>query len=152
MHFSAMHCFSAAALAAGALSSCGIPESTDRDAHVSARASASAKAIAPTRHGPRPPYLPVHRPAAGEPMEPNSWMQYHGGPTVSYPAVHFIFYGDWRTHKEGPPPTTVEGNDAWPHLRDFVNGLSGSPYYRINTTYNAAPAGPLSHLTDHRRR
>ena len=49
---------------------------------------------------------------------------YHGGPIITGTAhVYGIWYGNWA------------GNSAKTILPAFVNGLSGSPYYNIDTTY-----------------
>ena len=51
-------------------------------------------------------------------------ISYHGGPVFTTPVnVYLIWYGNWS------------GNTATAILPTLVTGLSGSPYYRINTTY-----------------
>ena len=51
-------------------------------------------------------------------------ISYHGGPVFTTAVkVYLIWYGNWT------------GNTATAILPTLVTGLSGSPYYRINTTY-----------------
>jgi hypothetical protein len=52
-------------------------------------------------------------------------MAYHGGPIMTGTVhVYFLWYGAWQ------------GSGTQPILRDFVNGLNGSSYYNILTTYS----------------
>ena len=56
----------------------------------------------------------------------NNNINYHGGPLLNSPNgtnLYYIWYGNWA------------GNTAPSILTDFANGLSGSPWYNINTTY-----------------
>jgi hypothetical protein len=49
---------------------------------------------------------------------------YHGGPVMVTGAnVYLIWYGNWS------------GNSATTILTDWANGIGGSPYFNINTTY-----------------
>jgi hypothetical protein len=51
-------------------------------------------------------------------------IQYHGGSVlVNGVNVYLIWYGDWT------------GNSATTILKDLVNGMGGSSYFNINTTY-----------------
>lgn len=52
-------------------------------------------------------------------------ISYHGGPVIlGTTNVYYIWYGNW------------DGNSsARPTLESFANGIGGSPYYNINTTY-----------------
>jgi hypothetical protein len=55
---------------------------------------------------------------------PNATIRYHGGPLIlGTTRVYYIWYGNWT------------GNSAKTILVDLINGLNGSPYYNINTTY-----------------
>jgi hypothetical protein len=50
---------------------------------------------------------------------------YHGGPVMLGTVnVHYIWYGNWNS---ASPEVDI--------LEDFANGIGGSPYYNINTTY-----------------
>lgn len=50
---------------------------------------------------------------------------YHGGPVMLGTVnVHYIWYGNWNS---ASPEIGI--------LEDFANGVGGSPYYNINTTY-----------------
>ena len=49
---------------------------------------------------------------------------YHGGPVMlGTTHIYYIYYGNWA------------GNSAPTVLADLANGIGGSPYYNINTTY-----------------
>ncbi|HEX6794248.1 MAG TPA: hypothetical protein VF304_10405 [Casimicrobiaceae bacterium] len=51
-------------------------------------------------------------------------INYHGGPLmVTGPNVYYIWYGNWS------------GNSATNILTDLAQGIGGSPYFNINTTY-----------------
>jgi hypothetical protein len=51
-------------------------------------------------------------------------ISYHGGPVVlGTPNIYFIWYGNWS------------GNNATTILADWANGIGGSAYYNINSTY-----------------
>ncbi len=55
-------------------------------------------------------------------------IKYHGGPVIQGAVnVYLIWYGNWS------------GNTAVAITEDLITGLSGSPYYRINTTYGGNP-------------
>jgi Phosphate-induced protein 1 conserved region len=59
-------------------------------------------------------------------------MVYHGGPVMlGTPNVYYIWYGNWS------------GNSAPTILTDFAKGISGSPYFNINSTYFST-AGQVS--------
>ena len=60
-------------------------------------------------------------------------IEYHGGPImVNSHNVYLIWYGNWI------------GNTALTILPAFINGLSGSQYFSINTTY---PNGSLQNMS-----
>jgi hypothetical protein len=51
-------------------------------------------------------------------------ISYHGGPVMTGTTnIHYIWYGNWS------------GNTATTILTDFANGIGGSAYFNINTTY-----------------
>jgi hypothetical protein len=74
-------------------------------------------------HGHSPSGIPA--PARTGPARTTSnGISYHGGPVFTTAVnVYLIWYGNWA----GDTSTTI--------LPKLVTGLSGSPYYRINTTY-----------------
>jgi hypothetical protein len=64
------------------------------------------------------------RAAAGKARVTGSGINYHGGPVIlGTTNVYYIWYGNWS------------GNTATVILTDFANGIGGSPYFNINTTY-----------------
>ena len=75
-------------------------------------------------HGHNPSGVPgrsAHRAPRGQ---TSNGISYHGGPVfTSAVNVYLIWYGNWS----GDTATTI--------LPKLVTGLSGSPYYNINTTY-----------------
>ncbi len=60
-------------------------------------------------------------------------INYHGGPVMlGTPNVYYIWYGNWS------------GNSATTILTDLANGIGGSPYFNINTTYYNGSNQPVS--------
>jgi hypothetical protein len=59
---------------------------------------------------------------------------YHHGPVMVTPKVYLIWYGDWN---QSNGTDTASGQQI---VRDFVHGVSNSPYFQTNTTYNG-PSG-----------
>lgn len=62
--------------------------------------------------------------SGGQALVTGNGISYHGGPVMINPHdVYFIWYGNWS------------GNSALSILPAFINGLNGSPYFNIATTY-----------------
>jgi hypothetical protein len=63
--------------------------------------------------------------AAVAPAAVTNGIIYHGGPVMVSPSnrMYYIWYGNWS------------GNTATTILTDLANGIGGSPYFNINTTY-----------------
>jgi hypothetical protein len=61
----------------------------------------------------------------------------HGGPVMGTPTVYLIWYGNWN---QGNGSDTPAGQTL---VRDFLYGVSNSPYFQINSTYNG-PSGFVS--------
>jgi hypothetical protein len=55
---------------------------------------------------------------------------YHNGPLISTPTVYIIWYGNWNQANGSDTPAGQQ------IVTDFVNGISGSPYYSINQSYS----------------
>jgi hypothetical protein len=58
-------------------------------------------------------------------------ISYHGGALIATPVIYYIWYGNWN---RGNGTDTPAGQQI---LLDFASGIGGSPYFTINTTYNA---------------
>lgn len=111
-----------------------------QQAQAPAEVQLSQKAgIVPTiAAGPSADGMPVLQAGSNSPSQPTAGIEigpigeaatgngieYHGGPLMLNPHnVYFIWYGNWT------------GNSATTVLPSFISGLSGSPYFGINTTY-----------------
>ena len=83
----------------------------------------NGKGIGTLQHPPTPEQA-VGNANRNSPVK-TSGISYHGGPVMTNQAhIYFIWYGDWT------------GNTALTLLPYFASAIGGSPYYRINTTYN----------------
>lgn len=60
---------------------------------------------------------------------------YHGGPIQKHPSVYVVF---WGYDAAGADPYGVA-----PYLVSFLQGLSGTPYFNINTQYYSTSAGDV---------
>ena len=67
-------------------------------------------------------------PTAGSAGQLNPKISYRGGPVMGTPHIYFIWYGNWGQAASDTPA----GQQL---IRDFIHGLSGSPYFIINTSY-----------------
>jgi len=65
----------------------------------------------------------------------------HGGPRMGTPKPYLIWYGNWNQTNGSD---TAAGQQI---VRDFLFGLSNSPYYQINTTYNG-PTGTIANISE----
>jgi hypothetical protein len=57
-------------------------------------------------------------------------INYGGGQLIRTPTVYVIWYGNWN---QGNGSDTPAGQQI---VRDFVNGIGGSAYFNINTSYS----------------
>lgn len=74
--------------------------------------------------GEKPPAGQGYAVATGRKNTGANGINYHGGPLIlGTTNVYYIWYGNWA------------GNTATSILPDLIAGLSGSPYYNINTSY-----------------
>ena len=62
---------------------------------------------------------------------------YHNGPVMTTPNVYVIWYGNWN-QSSGSDTSAGQGL-----VNTFLTGVSGSPYLKINTTYNNVPTGNI---------
>ncbi|MFL6448916.1 MAG: hypothetical protein ACJ746_14695 [Bryobacteraceae bacterium] len=79
-------------------------------------------------------------PTAGSTAGITPAINYNGGPVLRAPTVYLIWYGSWQ---QTNGTDTANGQNI---IRDFLYGLSGSPYYMINASYtdphaSVAPSG-----------
>jgi hypothetical protein len=101
----------------------------------------TAGAQAGTLHPDSDPLVPTGRGWGERPTHPgqasssaykstgSNGILYHGGPLLNAATgtnIYYIWYGNWT------------GNNAPTILGDFITGLSGSPWYNINTSYGDA--------------
>jgi len=56
---------------------------------------------------------------------------YHGGPLIGTPTIYLIWYGNWNQANGSDTPAGQQ------IVRDFANTIGGSPYFLLNTSYNA---------------
>ena len=89
--------------------------------------------------GHEPTGVPAGLRASGGPGRGTNGISYHGGALLNNtngPTAYIIWYGNWS------------GDSATTLLPALITGLSGSPYFNINTTYydGAARAVP-NHIT-----
>lgn len=74
--------------------------------------------------GEKPPAGQGYAVATGKKKTGANGINYHGGPLIlGTTNIYYIWYGNWS------------GNTATSILPDLAAGLSGSPYYNINTSY-----------------
>ncbi|MBV9084384.1 MAG: hypothetical protein JOZ62_17050 [Acidobacteriaceae bacterium] len=71
-----------------------------------------------------------YAPTAGSTGVITPVITFHGGPVLAAPAVYLIWYGNWNQSNSSDTPAGKQ------LVRDFLNGLSGSPYYMTNASYN----------------
>jgi hypothetical protein len=79
-------------------------------------------------------------PTAGSTGVQSPPISYHGGPVMGTPSVYLIWYGNWNQSNNSD---TAAGQTL---IRDFLHGLSGSNYYKINTSYVASGGTPTGSL------
>ena len=56
---------------------------------------------------------------------------YNGGPLINTPDAYVIWYGNWNQTNGSDTPAGQQ------IVRDFLTNLGGSPYFQLNTSYNA---------------
>jgi hypothetical protein len=77
-------------------------------------------------------------PPGGKSSTTNNGINYHGGPVMtSGPTMYYIWYGNWTTD------TAAETI-----LTKLAQGIGGSPYFNINTTYYETSSGPNIPVTN----
>jgi len=104
--------------------------------------SAVAQAQGQSEHETNPNKIP-HRinpghpttdaPTAGSIGQITPAIKWNGGPVMSgAPSVHLIWYGNWNQSNGSDTP------DGQAIVRDFMHGVSGSPYLAINAGYTGS--------------
>ena len=77
------------------------------------------------------------KPQSNKPVSSNG-IDYHGGPLmVSGPNVYYIWYGNWS------------GNSATTILPYVAQGIGGSDYFKINTTYYNGSKTPVANVVNY---
>jgi hypothetical protein len=107
-------------------------------AALAAGIASSGSALAQTE-GAGPPTIIRHRinriesaaPTVGSTGPITPLIAYHGGPLISTPVIYLIWYGNWNQSNGSDTPAGQQ------IVRDFANSIGGSPYFEINTTYDA---------------
>lgn len=56
---------------------------------------------------------------------------YHGGPLIQTPTIYIIWYGNWNQSNGSDTPAGQQ------IVRDWGHSIGGSPYFALNTSYNA---------------
>ena len=59
----------------------------------------------------------------------------HGGPVLGSVNVYLIWYGNWNQSNGSDTPAGQQ------IVRDFLNNVGGSDYYKINTPYGGVSGG-----------
>ncbi|MEP6847952.1 MAG: hypothetical protein ABI999_03785 [Acidobacteriota bacterium] len=59
----------------------------------------------------------------------------HGGPVIGTPTIYIIWYGNWN---QSNGSDTAAGKQL---IRDWANGIGGTPHFAINTTYGSPISG-----------
>src|SRR3954451_21626167 len=59
-------------------------------------------------------------------------LNYYGGPLIQTPTIYIIWYGNWN---QSNGSDNAAGQQI---VRDWGASIGGSPYYRLNTTYNVS--------------
>ena len=86
-----------------------------------------------------PPQIIIHRtnphkeagnPPAGSTGTITPVITWHGGPVMGAPKAYLIWYGNWNQSNGSDTPA------GQAIVNDFLFGLSGSPYYVTNASYN----------------
>ncbi|MDR3392554.1 MAG: hypothetical protein P4L77_12555 [Sulfuriferula sp.] len=89
--------------------------------------------------GEKPPAGQGYAVATGRKNQGANGINYHGGPLIlGTTNVYYIWYGNWS------------GNTATSILPDLATGLSGSPYYNINTTYYNGGSVAVTNATSYK--
>jgi len=109
----------------------GMYDPSQADIMSSTSDAVSSPDLAPTGKG----HYPLGFAKGGGQAKPSggNGISYHNGPVMTgTPTIYFIWYGNWS------------GNSATTVLTDWANGIGGSAYYNINTTYYNASGVHLS--------
>ncbi|MBU6259348.1 MAG: hypothetical protein KGL18_08730 [Burkholderiales bacterium] len=71
-------------------------------------------------------------PTAGSTGTMTPVIKWNGGPVLTTPNVHLIWYGNWN---QGNGSDTPSGQSI---VSDFIHGVSASPYLMINSLYTGS--------------
>ncbi|MDE2367716.1 MAG: hypothetical protein KGN16_02000 [Burkholderiales bacterium] len=101
-------------------------------AGLQARAAAPETAGPPIPHRINPGHMTSEAPTAGSTGSMTPVIKWNGGPVLTTPNVHLIWYGNWNqaNGSDTPAGQSIVG--------DFIHGVSGSPYLAINSLYTGS--------------
>lgn len=80
-------------------------------------------------------YLPRNAYSAMAVKSTSNQLVYHGGPIQKNPKIYVIYWGFTGA--------SADPDGVAPYLTSFLKGLSGTPYYNINTQYYSTAAGDI---------
>ena len=62
----------------------------------------------------------------------------HGGPVIGTPTIYLIWYGNWNQSNGSDTPAGQQ------LVRDWAQGIGGTPHFAVNTTYGSPISGNVS--------
>src|ERR1051326_3079166 len=76
-------------------------------------------------------------------------ISYHGGSVMTDTVrIYYIWYGTWDGSGNNGSNPSSDNPFTRTLLKDLINGLNGSPYEQINTTYSISNGGQISGLVE----
>lgn len=68
-------------------------------------------------------------------------LTYHNGALITTPTIYLIWYGNWNQSNGSDTPAGQQ------IVRDFCNGIGGSPYFQLNSTLSAGSFNITGNVT-----
>lgn len=103
--------------------------------------TAAAQSPGRIEHRINPDMYAAAQPTTGSTGTQTPVITYHGGAVMGTPTVYLIWYGNWNQTNGSDTPAGQQ------LVRDFLFGLSNSPYYQINTSFSATGGTPTGLVT-----